>query len=270
MPSSRSRIARPSSVTAATYAGSPVVAGRSPSASPGPWRRPRSRTPEWGLNPRRWCASCRQADEGRRRAGVGRREAGSPSGSTDRSSVPGCGRDGVRPVVTAYTRSSVVRVTVRDCPVSLIVQKFGGSSVADAESIRRVARRIVETKAAGHDVVVVVSAMGDTTDELLDLAGQITDDPPQRELDILLTAGERISMALLAIAITSLGVQARAFTGQQAGVITDTAHGNARIIDVTPSRIQATLSDDAVAIVAGFQGVTAQTNDVTTLGRGGS
>jgi len=154
--------------------------------------------------------------------------------------------------------------------VSLIVQKFGGSSVADAESIRRVARRIVETKAAGHDVVVVVSAMGDTTDELLDLAGQITDDPPQRELDILLTAGERISMALLAIAITSLGVQARAFTGQQAGVITDTAHGNARIIDVTPSRIQATLSDDAVAIVAGFQGVTAQTNDVTTLGRGGS
>src|SRR5690606_6078661 len=100
--------------------------------------------------------------------------------------------------------------TCEKCPVSLIVQKFGGSSVADAESIRRVARRIVETKAAGNQVVVVVSAMGDTTDDLLDLAGQITDTPPQRELDILLTAGERISMALLAIAITSLGVQARA------------------------------------------------------------
>ena len=154
--------------------------------------------------------------------------------------------------------------------MSLIVQKFGGSSVADAESIRRVARRIVETTSAGHGVVVVVSAMGDTTDDLLDLAGQITDTPPQRELDILLTAGERISMALLAIAINALGVQARAFTGQQAGVITDTAHGNARIIDVTPSRIQATLSDGAVAIVAGFQGVTSDTNDVTTLGRGGS
>lgn len=154
--------------------------------------------------------------------------------------------------------------------MSLIVQKFGGSSVADADSIRRVARRIVETKNAGHDVVVVVSAMGDTTDELLDLAGQLSTSPPQRELDILLTAGERISMALLALAIDALGVGAQAFTGQQAGVITDAAHGNARIIDVTPSRIQATLGEGAVAIVAGFQGVTSETNDVTTLGRGGS
>ncbi|MFV0425528.1 MAG: aspartate kinase [Beutenbergiaceae bacterium] len=154
--------------------------------------------------------------------------------------------------------------------MSLIVQKFGGSSVADAESLRRVARRIVNTKQQGHQVVVVVSAMGDTTDELLDLAAQLSEVPPQRELDILLTAGERISMALLAIAITELGVQAQAFTGQQAGMITDTAHGNARIIDVTPSRIQSTLSNDAVAIVAGFQGVTSDTNDVTTLGRGGS
>ena len=154
--------------------------------------------------------------------------------------------------------------------MALIVQKFGGSSVADAASMKRVAKRITETKAAGHDVVVVVSAMGDTTDQLLDLAQQISPNPPSRELDILLTAGERISMALLAIAISELGVDAQAFTGQQAGVITDTAHGNARIIDVSPSRIQRAVAEGAVAIVAGFQGVTQHTNDVTTLGRGGS
>lgn len=154
--------------------------------------------------------------------------------------------------------------------MALIVQKFGGSSVADAESIKRVAQRIVETKSAGDDVVVVVSAMGDTTDDLLDLAGQITDSPPERAMDILLTAGERISMALLSMAIQELGVDAQAFTGQQAGVITDTSYGNARIIDVTPSRIQRTLDEGSVAIVAGFQGVTQFTNDVTTLGRGGS
>ncbi len=151
-----------------------------------------------------------------------------------------------------------------------IVQKFGGSSVADATSIARVAKRIVDTKHAGNDVVVVVSAMGDTTDELLDLAKQISPKPPDRELDILLTAGERISMSLLAMAIHELGVPAQAFTGQQAGVITDDSHGNARIVDVTPSRIQETLNEGGVAIVAGFQGVTTSTNDVTTLGRGGS
>lgn len=154
--------------------------------------------------------------------------------------------------------------------MAIIVQKFGGSSVSDATSIKRVAGRIVETTAAGHSVVVVVSAMGDTTDDLLDLAGQITSNPPQRELDILLTAGERISMALLAIAIHELGVEAHAYTGQQAGVITDDAYGNARIIDVSPSRIQQTLNSGAVAIVAGFQGVHQSSNDVTTLGRGGS
>ncbi|TDE89225.1 aspartate kinase [Occultella glacieicola] len=154
--------------------------------------------------------------------------------------------------------------------MALIVQKFGGSSVADAASIQRVAKRVTETKAAGNDVVVVVSAMGDTTDELLDLAGALSDSPPNREMDILLTAGERISMALLAIAIHELGTDAQAFTGQQAGVITDTSHGNARIIDVSPSRIQRVLEGGAVAIVAGFQGVTQHTNDVTTLGRGGS
>jgi aspartate kinase len=154
--------------------------------------------------------------------------------------------------------------------VALIVQKYGGSSVADAASIKRVAKRIAESKRAGHDVVVVVSAMGDTTDELIDLANEITPMPPSREMDILLTAGERISMSLLAMAIANLGVEAQSFTGQQAGVITDSAHGKARIIDVTPSRIRNAIAQGAVAIVAGFQGVTQHTNDVTTLGRGGS
>jgi aspartate kinase len=154
--------------------------------------------------------------------------------------------------------------------VGLIVQKYGGSSVADAASIKRVAKRIAEAHRAGDDVVVVVSAMGDTTDELIDLANQISPVPPSREMDILLTAGERISMSLLAMAIANLGVEAQSFTGQQAGVITDTEHGRARIIDVKASRIQAALASGAVAIVAGFQGVTEHTNDVTTLGRGGS
>jgi len=154
--------------------------------------------------------------------------------------------------------------------VALIVQKYGGSSVADAESIKRVAKRIAEAERAGDEVVVVVSAMGDTTDELIDLAQQMTPLPPSREMDILLTAGERISMSLLAMAISSLGVEAQSFTGQQAGVITDEVHGRARIIDVTPGRIRAAVDAGAVAIVAGFQGVTQHTNDVTTLGRGGS
>jgi aspartate kinase len=154
--------------------------------------------------------------------------------------------------------------------VSLIVQKYGGSSVADAQAVKRVAKRIAEAKRAGNDVVVVVSAMGDTTDELLDLAAQVTPMPPQRELDILLTAGERISMSLLAMAINNLGVKAKSFTGQQAGVITDAVHGRAHIVDVVPSRIRETIEKGQVAIVAGFQGVTAETNDVTTLGRGGS
>ncbi len=150
------------------------------------------------------------------------------------------------------------------------MQKYGGSSVADASSIKRVAKRVAEAKRAGHDVVVVVSAMGDTTDELIDLAQQVTPLPPQREMDILLTAGERISMSLLAMAIHNLGVDAKSFTGQQAGVITDEAYGKARIIDVTPSRIRDTVARGSVAIVAGFQGVNPSTNDVTTLGRGGS
>ena len=154
--------------------------------------------------------------------------------------------------------------------MALVVQKYGGSSVADAESIKRVAKRIAEAKRAGNDIVVVVSAMGDTTDDLIDLAHQVSPLPPQREMDILLTAGERISMALLAMAITNLGVRAKSFTGQQAGVITDAVHGRAHIVDVVPSRIRETLDRGQVAIVAGFQGVTQSTNDVTTLGRGGS
>ena len=154
--------------------------------------------------------------------------------------------------------------------MSVIVQKYGGSSVSDAEGIKRVARRIVETKQAGHDVCVVVSAMGDSTDELIDLANQVTPNPPGRELDMLLTAGERISMALLAMAIADLGSEARSFTGSQAGVITDAAHGKARIIDVTPGRITQSLADGHIAIVAGFQGVSQTSKDITTLGRGGS
>jgi aspartate kinase len=154
--------------------------------------------------------------------------------------------------------------------VGLVVQKYGGSSVADAERIKRVAERVVATKKAGHDVVVVVSAMGDTTDELLDLANQVTPLPPGRELDMLLTAGERISMALVAMAIHSQGLEARSFTGSQAGVLTTASHGKARIIDVTPGRITKALDEGAIAIVAGFQGVSQDTKDITTLGRGGS
>lgn len=154
--------------------------------------------------------------------------------------------------------------------MSLVVQKYGGSSVADAASITRVAERISLYAKAGHQVVVVVSAMGDTTDELIDLAEQITDAPPPRELDMLLTAGERISMAVLSMALNAVGVEARAYTGSQAGLITDGEHGRAHILKVTPGRVQAALDEGSVAIVAGFQGVSASTKDITTLGRGGS
>ena len=154
--------------------------------------------------------------------------------------------------------------------MGLVVAKFGGSSVADAASVLRVARRVVETRKAGNDIVVVVSAMGDTTDELLDLANEVSPNPPGRELDMLLTAGERISMAVLAMAINDLGYEARSYTGSQAGLITDSTHGKARIIDVTPGRIQEAIADGAIPIVAGFQGVAQDTKDITTLGRGGS
>jgi aspartate kinase len=154
--------------------------------------------------------------------------------------------------------------------VALVVQKYGGSSLENAERIKRVAERIVATKKAGNDVVVVCSAMGDTTDELLDLAQQVNPVPPEREMDMLLTAGERISNALVAMAIASLGAEAWSFTGSQAGVVTTSVHGNARIIDVTPSRVTEALEQGYIALVAGFQGVSQDTKDITTLGRGGS
>jgi len=154
--------------------------------------------------------------------------------------------------------------------VALIVQKYGGSSVADAESIKRVAKRIVDARRAGHDVVVAVSAMGDTTDELLELAAEVAPIPAPRELDMLLSSGERISMALLAMAIHSMGFEARSFTGSQAGMITTADHGSARIVDVTPIRLREALDEGAVVIVAGFQGFNRDTRDITTLGRGGS
>jgi aspartate kinase len=154
--------------------------------------------------------------------------------------------------------------------VPIVVQKYGGSSLADAASIKRVARRIAEAKKAGNDVCVAVSAMGDSTDELLDLANQVSPQPPPRELDMLLTAGERISMALVAMAIADLGYTVRSFTGSQAGVITDSSHGRARIIDVTPGRVTDALDKGHIVIVAGFQGVSQDTKEITTLGRGGT
>lgn len=153
--------------------------------------------------------------------------------------------------------------------MALIVQKYGGSSVSDVEAIKRVAKRIVETRNAGHKLVVVVSAMGDTTDELLDTAAQITDNAPEREMDILLTAGERISMSLLSMAINELGIPAQAFTGAQAGIHTTSAYGRAQITGMVPERVARSISEGQVAIVAGFQGIS-DDDDVTTLGRGGS
>ena len=154
--------------------------------------------------------------------------------------------------------------------MGIVVQKYGGSSLSDADAIKRVARRIVEVKKSGHDVVVAVSAMGDTTDELLDLADGVSPQPAARELDMLLTAGERISMALVAMAINDLGYTAQSFTGSQAGVITDSVHGKAKIIDVTPGRISHALEEGHIVIVAGFQGVSQDTKEITTLGRGGT
>jgi aspartate kinase len=150
------------------------------------------------------------------------------------------------------------------------VQKYGGSSVGDADKIKHVAKRIIETQAAGNQVCVVVSAMGDTTDELLDLANSVSNKPQGRELDMLLTAGERISMALVSMAINDLGATALSFTGSQAGIITDEVHGNARIAEVTPDRVREALEAGHIAIVAGFQGFNRDSKDITTLGRGGS
>lgn len=151
----------------------------------------------------------------------------------------------------------------------IIVQKYGGSSVADIERIQAVARRVVETKRAGHDVVVVVSAMGKTTDSLMAMAAQINPTPSSRELDMLLTVGERITMALLSMAIQALGVDAISFTGSQCGIITNASHNRARIVEVRPFRVLDELETGKVVIVAGFQGVSYR-REITTLGRGGS
>ena len=154
-------------------------------------------------------------------------------------------------------------------PVSLIVQKFGGTSVADPDRIRAVADHVVRTFHQGHEVVVVVSAMGRTTDDLLRLATEVSPRPSGRELDMLLTAGERISMALLCMAIENLGMQAESLTGSQAGIVTDTDHGRAKILEVRADRVRDALAARRVPVVAGFQGVSTA-RDVTTLGRGGS
>src|SRR5438034_6267739 len=153
--------------------------------------------------------------------------------------------------------------------MSIIVQKYGGSSVADVSRLRQVADRVVRTRQQGHDVVVVVSAMGDTTDELLALAKQVSPNPDRRELDMLLTAGERISMALLSIAIRELGGDAISFTGSQSGIITNDRHVDARIIEVRPVRVEDELARDKIVVIAGYQGMSYR-REVTTLGRGGS
>jgi len=153
--------------------------------------------------------------------------------------------------------------------VSIVVQKYGGSSVADVGKLRQVAERVMQTRRAGHDLVVVVSAMGDTTDDLLALAKQVSPNPDRRELDMLLTAGERISMALLSIAIRDLGGDAISFTGSQSGIITNDRHVDARIIEVRPFRVQDELARGRIVVIAGYQGVSYR-REVTTLGRGGS
>jgi aspartate kinase len=154
--------------------------------------------------------------------------------------------------------------------MALVVQKYGGTSVGSAERIRHIARRVVGAADAGNEICVVVSAMGSTTDELLELASQVSGSPHERELDMLLTAGERISMALLSMAIIDLGRQAMSFTGSQAGIVTDPTHGKARILEVRARRVREALESGTIAIVAGFQGVSTESEDVTTLGRGGS
>jgi aspartate kinase len=154
--------------------------------------------------------------------------------------------------------------------MSLVVQKFGGTSLADAARIKAVADRVEATRREGHDVVVVVSAMGQTTDQLVDLAAEVSDNPSPREMDMLLSAGERISMALLAIALNSRGIPAVSYTGSQAGILTDSSHGSAKILDIQGTRVRDSLDEGRVVIVAGFQGVDPESRDVTTLGRGGS
>ena len=154
--------------------------------------------------------------------------------------------------------------------MSLVVQKFGGTSLADAARIKAVADRVESTRREGHDVVVVVSAMGATTDQLVALAAEVSDDPSPREMDMLLSAGERISMALLSITLNSRGIPAVSFTGSQAGILTDSSHGSAKILHIQGTRVRDSLAQGRVVIVAGFQGVDPESKEITTLGRGGS
>src|SRR5689334_22160336 len=179
-----------------------------------------------------------------------------------------------QPKVRSFMRSSVVLMLSRRHPLcsiamAVIVQKYGGSSVADVDKLRRVAERVMATRKLGHDVVVVVSAMGDTTDELLTLAKKVSANPDRRELDMLLSAGERISMALLSMAIRERGGDAISFTGSQSGIITNDRHADARIIEVRPVRVEDELARGKIVVIAGYQGVSYK-RDVTTLGRGGS
>lgn len=168
----------------------------------------------------------------------------------------------------AHVRAAPGRAT--NTAVTTLVQKYGGTSVNGPERIRAVARRIAESRAAGASLVVVVSAMGDTTDELIALARQVSPSPSRREMDMLLTTGERVSMALVAMALHDLGVEAISFTGSQSGILTNESHSNARIVAIRPERIRAELERGRVVIVAGFQGVSPVTKEITTLGRGGS
>src|ERR687891_1013239 len=186
-----------------------------------------------------------------------------PAGSAGRACTAGEAR-GDAPLPSRR----MPRPGVEERLMAIIVQKYGGSSVADVDRIRKVAERVKQRRAQGHQVVVVVSAMGDTTDELLALAKKVSADPPRRELDMLLTCGERISMALLSMALQELGIPAISFTGSQSGIITNDVHSQARIVEVRPFRILDELERGKVVIVAGYQGVSHK-GEVTTLGRGG-
>ncbi|MGH8914430.1 MAG: aspartate kinase [Acidimicrobiia bacterium] len=154
--------------------------------------------------------------------------------------------------------------------MSIVVQKFGGTSLADPARIKAVADRVESTRREGHHVVVVVSAMGETTDQLVSLAAEVSENPSPREMDMLLSAGERISMALLAISLNSRGIPAVSYTGSQAGILTDSSHGSAKILEIKGTRVRDSLTEGRVVIVAGFQGVDPESKEITTLGRGGS
>jgi aspartate kinase len=171
---------------------------------------------------------------------------------------------------TDYEAIPAVEADAEARHVGTVVMKFGGTSVGDPEKLKNVARRLVTARESGARVVAVVSAMGSTTDDLLDLARQVSERPEPRELDMLISVGERISCALAAMAIHDLGHEAISLTGSQAGIVTDTVHGKAKIVDVRARRINEALDADKIVLVAGFQGVSADSFDVTTLGRGGS